>query len=138
MFKKLAILPCCLAAAALLAVVSGSGAADGRGLETEPAAEQIEQPAAPPAEVREEVQEAEEPPPALTLEAIRVVDFQDLPASECAAGCIRYAAYQGILSGVTEDRFDPDGLVSLASVLTALHRISGQAAPPYTLSLIHI
>ena len=65
MFKKLAItvLPCCLAAAALLAVVSGSGAADGRGLETEPAAEQIEQPAAPPAEVREEVQEAEEPPP---------------------------------------------------------------------------
>ena len=134
MFKKLAItvLPCCLAAAALLAVVSGSGAADGRGLETEPAAEQIEQPAAPPAEVREEVQEAEEPPPALTLEAIRVVDFQDLPASECAAGCIRYAAYQGILSGVTEDRFDPDGLVSLASVLTALHRISGQAAPPYT------
>ena len=135
MYKKLtaAVLFCCLAAAVLFTASSVSNAAGDSA--PPPVEAQDPGPAAytpAPAEEPPAPEPAEEPAPVLTLDAIRVVSFQDLPEDPSRAGCIRYAAYQGLLSGVTEDRFDPDGLVSLASVVTALYRMIGETAPAYT------
>lgn len=141
MFKKIAaaVLCCCLAAAVLFtasSVSEASGDSAPLSAETqapEPAPETGEPPQEEGSAVQESEEESlEESAPVLTLDAIRVVSFQDLPSDPSRAGCIRYAAYQGLLSGVTEDRFDPDGLVSLASVVTVLHRMSGDDAPAYT------
>lgn len=136
MFKKLTavILCCCFAAAMLFTAASVSKAAEDG---VPPPAET--QAAALPMETEEEtaaadpviLEQTEEAAPVLTLDAIRVVSFQDLPEESNRADCIRYTAYLELLSGVTEDRFDPDGLASLATVLTVLHRMSGESAPPY-------
>lgn len=140
MYKKLAaaVLCCCLAAALLFTASSVSNVSKAAGDSPEtpspaPAMEPEEPAEESPAQEPEEPEEPEEEPaPVLTLEAIRLVSFQDLPTDSSQADCIRYAAYQGLLSGVTEDRFDPDGLASLASVVTVLHRMSGDGAPAYT------
>ena len=141
MFKKIAaaVLCCCLAAAVLFtasSVSEASGDSAPLSAETqapEPAPETGEPPQEEGSAVQESEEESlEESAPVLTLDAIRIVSFQDIPSDPSRADCIRYAAYQGLLSGVTEDRFDPDGLVSLASVVTVLHRMSGDDAPAYT------
>lgn len=138
MFKKLAaaVLCCCLTAAVLFTASSVSEAAGDSGtpsVETQaPAGEPEETPPPEGSAAQEGGEESpEEAPAALTLDAIRIVSFQDLPEDASRADCIRYTAYQGLLSGVSEDCFDPDGLVSLASVVTVLHRMSGETAPAY-------
>ncbi|MDE7243189.1 MAG: serine hydrolase [Oscillospiraceae bacterium] len=67
----------------------------------------------------------------LTLEEIRTVTFTDVSPSSAAADCISYVAHEDILSGIDSDCFRPDDWVPLATVLTALHSISGEPAPVY-------
>lgn len=92
--------------------------------------------APPPAAETEDAGEAEGPEedepresagaePVLTPEEIRAVRFDDVPAEDGRAGFISYAACRGWLRGVNENRFDPDGLVTRAGLITALHRMSG-------------
>lgn len=92
--------------------------------------------APPPAAETEDAGEAEGPEedepresagaePVLTQEEIRAVRFDDVPAEDGRAGFISYAACRGWLRGVNENRFDPDGLVTRAGLITALHRMSG-------------
>ena len=80
-------------------------------------------------ELPPEPQLEEETP--LTLEAIQTVTFLDVPTSASYADCASYTAYRGLLTGVAEDLFDPEELVSRAAALTVLYRMSGQEAPPY-------
>lgn len=63
--------------------------------------------------------------PVLTLEDVRAVRFNDVPAGDSRADFISYAACRGWLLGVNEARFDPDGFVTRAGLITALHRMSG-------------
>lgn len=63
--------------------------------------------------------------PAFTLEKIRSLRFDDVPAEDGRADYISYAALRGWLQGVEKGRFDPDGFVTRAGLITALHRMSG-------------
>lgn len=79
----------------------------------------------------EETEIVEETSAPLTLEDIRDFTFTDVPQTSAAVDCISYVAYQGILPGIDRDCFCPDDWISLAAVLTALHRLSGEPAPAY-------
>ncbi len=72
-----------------------------------------------------ELYESAEAEPALTLEEIRSLRFDDVPAEDSRVDYISYAACRGWLQGVEKERFDPDGLVTRAGLVTALHRMSG-------------
>lgn len=72
-----------------------------------------------------ELYESAEAEPAFTLEEIRSLRFDDVPAEDSRADYISYAACRGWLQGVEKERFDPDGLVTRAGLVTALHRMSG-------------
>lgn len=85
--------------------------------EEHPSAAEIEEPEADAPE--------EAAGPVLTLEEIRAVRFDDVPAENKRANFISYAACRGWLQGVDGARFDPDGLVTRAGLVTALHRMSG-------------
>lgn len=85
--------------------------------EEHPAASEIKEP--------EEDAPEETAGPVLTPEEIRAVRFDDVPAEDKRANFISYAACRGWLQGVDGARFDPDGLVTRAGLVTALHRMSG-------------
>ena len=85
--------------------------------------------APPPEDGEEEESPPEEEP--LTLERIRGFSFRDVAPDAAYVDCVGYAACQGLLSGVAEDRFDPDAPVSRAVALTALQRLSGEESPAY-------
>lgn len=90
-----------------------------------------EEPAVGEMENTMETERPEEPAgaePVLTQEEIPAVRFDDVPAEDERAGFISYAACRGWLQGVDEVRFDPDGLVTRAGLVTALHRMSGGEA----------
>lgn len=89
-----------------------------------PDEEAEEQPAAGEAEDAAEIEKAEED----TLEEIRAVRFDDVPPEDARADHIGYAVCRGWLQGVDGARFDPDGLVTRAGLVTALHRMSGGEA----------
>ena len=89
--------------------------------------------AAPPAQSEEDPAGEEiseefliEEIPTLTLEEIRTVTFQDVPSSVSYADCVSYVAHEGLLGGISSGHFDPDALVTRATVFTALYRMSGQ------------
>lgn len=63
--------------------------------------------------------------PALTLEEVRSVRFEDVPAGDPQADYIGYAACMSYLEGVDETHFDPDGFVTRAGLAAVLHRMSG-------------
>lgn len=72
-----------------------------------------------------------EPTPApVTLEDIRALTFSDVEPGTPTADCVSYAAYHGILMGVGNGHFDPDGLVTRAMAVTVLYRMSGETAGP--------
>lgn len=74
----------------------------------------------------DELYESVEAEPILTPETIQAFRFDDVPAEDGRAGYISYAACRGWLQGVDEDRFDPDGFVTRAGLVTALHRMDGE------------
>ena len=63
--------------------------------------------------------------PAFTLEDALALRFDDVPQEDPRAGSIGYAVLRGWLMGVDEGRFSPDGYVTRAELVTALHRMSG-------------
>ncbi len=116
---------CCIGTALFMnsqSKTNETGSPVSAGAETLTAAE-IEPEDVPEAE-REEVQP-------LTLEDIRTVTFSDVSQDAPAVDCISYAVHENILSGIDSECFCPDDWVTLASVLTALHRMSGEPAPAY-------
>ena len=69
-------------------------------------------------------------PAPVTLEDIRALTFSDVESGTPTADCVSYAAYHGILMGVGNGQFDPDGLVTRAMAVTVLYRMSGETAGP--------
>lgn len=63
--------------------------------------------------------------PAFTLEDALALRFGDVPQKDPRAGSIGYAVLRGWLMGADEARFNPDGYVTRAELVTALHRMSG-------------
>lgn len=63
--------------------------------------------------------------PALTLEDIRGLRFEDVPEDDERADCISYAVYFGYLQGADGGRFLPDGFVTRGELMAVLHRMSG-------------
>ena len=63
--------------------------------------------------------------PAFTLEDALALRFDDVPQEDPRAGSIGYAVLRGWLMGTDEGRFSPDGYVTRAELVTALHRMSG-------------
>ena len=63
--------------------------------------------------------------PAFTLEDALALRFDDVPQEDPRAGSIGYAVLRGWLMGADEARFNPDGYVTRAELVTALHRMSG-------------
>lgn len=72
-----------------------------------------------------------ETPPVLTLADVRTVSFSDVPEQNRMADCASYAVYQGLLPNPGNGQFDPYGLTDLATVVAALHSMSGEATPEY-------
>jgi len=56
--------------------------------------------------------------------------FDDVSYSDWEYEAVCYATANGILNGVTEDRFNPDGVATRGMVLTVLARLDGQNTTP--------
>lgn len=86
-----------------------------------------EETAQPSAELQSllEIEPAEETDQA-TLEDIRTITFPDVTPGTPDADCISYAAHLGLLQGIEDGLFDPDGLVTRAMAVTVLYRMSGE------------
>ena len=67
---------------------------------------------------------AEEPAAADAVET----GFVDLTGTEPYAADVAYVAQQGLKSGVGAGKFDPDGQLTRAMVVTVLHRLAGKPA----------
>ena len=99
------------------------------GMEAQPSAEGPEEEPAErePEEAVEEVKVSRqiEVEPALTLEEVRTVRFQDVPPEDERADYISYAACRGYMQGADGGCFQPDGFVTRAGLMAVLHRMSG-------------
>ena len=82
-------------------------------------------PADPPPEII-----PEPTPESVTLDTIRAFTFPDIVPGSPTADAISYTAHLGLLRGVEDGLFDPDGLVTRAMVVTVLYRISGEEFEP--------
>lgn len=65
----------------------------------------------------------------VTLEDLRAITFPDVTPGTPEADCISFAAHRGLLRGVEDGLFDPDGMVTRAMAVTVLFRMSGEEAP---------
>ena len=65
----------------------------------------------------------------ITLEDLRAITFPDVTPGTPEADCISFAAHAGLLRGIEDGLFDPDGLVTRAMAVTVLYRMSGEEAP---------
>lgn len=74
----------------------------------------------------EEEQLLVETAPALSLDEIREVRFEDVPQDDGRADFISYAVWQDYLQGVDENHFDPDGFVTRAELTEILYHMSGE------------
>ena len=52
--------------------------------------------------------------------------FADVPDGYWGAEAVAFAASRGLLQGVGGDRFDPDGVLTRAMLVTVLYRLEGQ------------
>lgn len=52
-------------------------------------------------------------------------DFSDVPADVWYAADVAYASEHGLMNGVGDGRFDPDGTTTRAMLVTILHRLEG-------------
>lgn len=64
------------------------------------------------------------------LEVVRSFTFSDVEGGTPSADCISYVAQRGLLRGVENGNFDPDGLVTRAMAVTVLYRMSGETYDP--------
>ena len=71
--------------------------------------------------------------PAFTLEDALALRFDDVPQEDPRAGSIGYAVLRGWLMGADEARFNPDGYVTRAELVTALCRRPVLVDPELTL-----
>lgn len=55
-------------------------------------------------------------------------DFSDVPADAWYAADVAYAAEHGLMNGVGDGKFDPDGTTTRAMLVTILHRLEGTPA----------
>ena len=53
-------------------------------------------------------------------------DFTDVPRSEWYAEAVDFAEASGLMNGVGDHRFDPQGSVTRAMVVTVLYRLAGE------------
>lgn len=54
--------------------------------------------------------------------------FLDVPAESWYAGAVTYALDNGLMKGVSQLRFDPNGTMTRAMAVTVLHRMAGEPA----------
>lgn len=66
---------------------------------------------------------------ALTLDKLRLAGFADVTAEMACRDAVSYVSYYGIMEGVGQGQFDPEGFVTRAAVVTVLHRMSGGETP---------
>lgn len=66
----------------------------------------------------------------LTLESIHQVHFFDVSAEDTAYDAVCYMASKAIMQGVSEDCFDPDGLVTRAEAAVLLQRMGSEVTVP--------
>ena len=64
--------------------------------------------------------DAEDPDP--------LVPFQDVDQKDWFYGAVQHAEETGLMEGVGEDTFAPDGTTTRAQLVTILHRLEGQPA----------
>ena len=64
--------------------------------------------------------------------------FADLTGTEPYAADVAYVARQGLMSGVGEGKFDPDGQLTRAMVVTVLHRLAGKPAAAGNSSFVDV
>lgn len=55
--------------------------------------------------------------------------FTDVPETAPCYAAVDFCVRQGVLQGLEPDRFDPEGLVTRAALVTTLQRMSGEEAP---------
>lgn len=83
----------------------------------------------PAPEAEQVLEELPEEEPHLTLEEVRAVGFQDIPADSPEADAAGYLAVQEIMQERDGGRFDPYTAATRAEAVTALWRMSGESAP---------
>lgn len=66
---------------------------------------------------------------ALTLDKLHLMGFADVTAEMACRDAVSYVSYYGIMEGVGQGQFDPEGFVTRAAVVTVLHRMSGGEPP---------
>lgn len=69
--------------------------------------------------------ETDKAAPAVTMEDIRKIRFEDVPEDDERADFISYAAYFGYLQGMGGGKFLPDRFVARGELMAVLHRLSG-------------
>ena len=68
---------------------------------------------------------------AAALPAVAENAFSDVGADRWSAGSIAYAVEKGYMQGVGGGKFDPEGTLTRAMVVTVLWRMSGSPAVAY-------
>lgn len=72
----------------------------------------------------------------LVTPALAVGDFTDIPADADYADAVTWCREKGLMDGVGDGRFDPDGTLSRAMLATVLYRAEGEpvvvATPDFT------
>ena len=63
--------------------------------------------------------------PGVGLAGSGETEFADVPSDHWAAPAIEWAVEEGITQGTDAGRFEPDGLVTRAQIVTFLHRMAG-------------
>lgn len=66
--------------------------------------------------------------PAENAEGHGLTAFADLPGEARYAGAVSWCVEEGLMRGVSPDRFDPEGTLTRAMVATILYRAKGEPA----------
>lgn len=77
----------------------------------------------------------EQPYPYMSIYEALPLPYDDVPADSWYYGAVSFAYYYGLMNGVAETRFDPNGTMTRAMLVTVLCRLdggSGSGSMPFT------
>ena len=77
----------------------------------------------------------EQPYPYMSIYEALPLPYDDVPADSWYYGAVSFAHYYGLMNGVAETRFDPNGTMTRAMLVTVLCRLdggSGSGSMPFT------
>lgn len=70
----------------------------------------------------------EQPYPYMSIYEVLPLPYDDVPADSWYYGAVSFAYYNGLMNGVATGKFDPEGTMTRAMLVTVLYRLDGGEA----------